>query len=141
MPSEIPPNPAVLVIDDEPLIRWALSEGLTDAGYVVQQAADGGEARAALTAHGAGALVVLLDLRLPDVADLSLLRHIRARRPDAPVLVMTAHGSSEEAAEAARLGVVGFVSKPFDVAEMVKLVNAAWLNRARLDPLASPGPA
>ena len=126
MTSEIPPIPTVLVVDDEALIRWALSEGLTEAGYPVRQAATGAEALTAAAACADVPLVVLLDLRLPDVADLSLLRRIRALCPNAPVVIMTAHGSSDDAAEASRLGAVAFVGKPFDVAELVRLVGEAW---------------
>src|SRR6185369_6312451 len=122
MTREIPPTPTVLVVYDEALIRWALSEGLSDAGYPVKLAATGADALATVRASEGLPLVVVLDLRLPDVADLSLLRQIRAARPDVPVIMMTAHGSSEDAAEALRIGAVKFVGKPFDVTEFVRLV-------------------
>ena len=96
----------MLVVDDEALIRWSLSEGLADAGYAVRQAASGAEALRALETSGKEPLIVVLDLRLPDVHDLSLLRKIRARRPEVPVLMMTAHGTADDAREATRLGVV-----------------------------------
>jgi CheY-like chemotaxis protein len=117
-------RPLVLVVDDEPLIRWSLSEGLAEAGYPVQLAANGAEARMAIAA-AAAPLIVILDLRLPDVNDMSLLRHIRTSRPDVPVLMMTAHGSSEDMQQAANLGAFRFVAKPFDVTEMIGLVDAA----------------
>ena len=120
------PMPMVLIVDDEPLIRWSLCEGLTDAGYAVKQAATGAEAREMLAASGDDPLVVVLDLRLPDVTDLSLLRHIRARRPDVPVVMMTAHGSADDARQATSLGAFRFVIKPFDVSEMIGLVGDAW---------------
>jgi DNA-binding NtrC family response regulator len=123
------PGPVVLVIDDEPLIRWSLSEGLKEQGYAVRQAANGAEAWRELDALRSEPLVILLDLRLPDVGDLSLLRDIRARRPDAPVVMMTAHGSDEDARSAQRLGAFRFVSKPFDVAEIIGLVGEAWSAR------------
>jgi DNA-binding NtrC family response regulator len=129
MTEEKLPRPVVLVIDDEPLIRWSLCEGLREQGYAVRQAASGAEARRELDACSAEPLVILLDLRLPDVADLSLLRDIRARRPDAPVVMMTAHGSDEDARNAQRMGAFRFVSKPFDVAEMIGLVGDAWSAR------------
>lgn len=115
----------MLVVDDEALIRWALSEGLADHGYLVSQAASGAEARTLLAAHDGRPLVVLLDLRLPDVADLSLLREIRQRRPDVPVVMMTAHGTADDELEARRLGVFQFVTKPFDVSEIIRTVEAA----------------
>jgi DNA-binding NtrC family response regulator len=126
MNSEKVPTPRVLVVDDEALIRWSLSEGLSDGGYDVQLASSGAEARAAIESAGADPLVVLLDLRLPDVADMSLLQEIRLRRPDAPVIMMTAHGTPDDAARAKALGVSGFVGKPFDVSDMVRRVGDAW---------------
>ena len=126
MAGEKAPAPVVLVVDDETLIRWSLNEGLTDSGYAVRLAANGAEARTALAAFTGQPLVVVLDLRLPDVADLSLLREIRAARPDVPVIMMTAHGSVEDSKHALALGAVQFVGKPFDVNEMVRLVDAAW---------------
>jgi DNA-binding NtrC family response regulator len=68
----------------------------------------------------------VLDLRLPDVADLSLLRELRSVRPDVPIIMMTAHGSAEDAKRARELGVFKFINKPFDVSEVVGLVEAAW---------------
>ena len=124
------PIPSVLVVDDEPLIRWSLSEGLTDGGYPVRLAGNAAEARAALAVLGKAPLVVLLDLRLPDSIDLALLVEIRKRFPDAPVVMMSAHGTSEDMKRAGELGACRFVEKPFDVTEMVKLVGEAWENRA-----------
>jgi DNA-binding NtrC family response regulator len=123
------PTPLVLVVDDEALIRWSLSEGLTEHGYVVRLAGTAAEARSALASFGHEPLLVLLDLRLPDMADLSLLKEIRTRRPDVPVIIMTAHGTSEDAKQAKLLGAADFVSKPFDVSEMARLVSAAWSGR------------
>ena len=126
MNEGITPRTAVLVVDDEALIRWSLSEALTDSGWAVRQASSAAEARDVLAAMASIDLVVLLDLRLPDVADLSLLRHIREARPDAAVIMMSAHGTAQHAAEAAKLGAYRFVDKPFDVSDMVSLVNEAW---------------
>ncbi|HVT47708.1 MAG TPA: response regulator [Vicinamibacterales bacterium] len=126
MPRENLPSPVVLVVDDEALIRWSLSEGLAESGYAVRAASTGAEALSVLGDCLTDPVVVLLDLRLPDVGDLSLLRAIRSARPDAPVLVMTAHGTREDTEEAHRLGVTHVVGKPFDVGEMVRLVGEAW---------------
>jgi CheY-like chemotaxis protein len=102
------PSPVVLVVDDEALIRWSLSEGLGDEGYSVRMAGSGAEAREELDAMVDAGVVVLLDLRLPDVSDMSLLQEIRAKRPDAQVIMMTAHGTrggrgSRDGARCARL--------------------------------------
>lgn len=126
MVREIVPTPTVLVVDDEALIRWALSERLSDSGYPVRTAATGAEARAILETRDGAPWIVLLDLRLPDVSDLSLLGEFRARWPDLPVVMMTAHGSAEDARQAALLGAARFVSKPFDVSAIVDLVGEVW---------------
>ena len=129
MTREKLPKPAVLVVDDEPLIRWSLSEGLGESGFVVRLASSGAEARAALTACADEGVVVLLDMRLPDVVDLSLLREIRQRWPAVPVVIMTAHGTLEDQAKAVELGAFRFVDKPFDVGEIASVVADAWAHR------------
>jgi DNA-binding NtrC family response regulator len=126
MSGEIVRKPAVLVVDDEALIRWSLSEALTDAGYAARLAASGAEARIVLASIGREPLVVVLDMRLPDVNDLSLARELRQVRGDAPVILMSAHLGPEDVREAQRLGVFRVISKPFDVAELVDLVGRAW---------------
>jgi two-component system nitrogen regulation response regulator GlnG len=116
----------VLVVDDEALIRWALTEGLSETGYTVRQASSAAEARRVLADCVAQPLVVVLDLRLPDVVDLSLLAEIRAARPDAPVLMMSAHAGPEDTQAAEQMGAYRFLGKPFDVVEVVRLVDEAW---------------
>jgi two-component system nitrogen regulation response regulator GlnG len=116
----------VLVVDDEALIRWSLSEALTEAGYTSRLASCGSEARIVLSSLEHDALVVVLDMRLPDVNDLGLVRHVRRVRPDARIILMSAHVTPEEAAEARGLCVFAVVSKPFDVTAMVDLVGQAW---------------
>lgn len=124
------PMPSVLVVDDEPLIRWSLSEGLTDGGYAVRLAGNAAEARAALAVLGDHPLVVVLDLRLPDMVDLTLLAEIRRRWPAVPVLMMSAHGNTADVKRAIELGAFRFVEKPFDVTEVVRLVGEAWESTA-----------
>jgi DNA-binding NtrC family response regulator len=122
--------PIVLVVDDEPLIRWSLSEGLGDSGYPVRLAASGAEARAVMAGAAGEPMVVVLDLRLPDVVDLSLLKEVRLRWPRLPVIIMTAHGTADDEERAMALGAYGFVDKPFDVGQMIKIVGEAWRSRA-----------
>ena len=109
------PSLRVLVVDDEPLIRWAVTETLTQAGHEVLEAADGGSALRALRDATEHVDVVLLDFRLPDCADLTLLSRIRKQSPDSAVVMMSAHATPEIAAEARALGAFDVLVKPFDV--------------------------
>lgn len=120
------PPRRVLVVDDEALIRWSVSEGLADAGWQVRQAATGAEARAMMDKLSGEPFVALLDLRLPDVNDLSLVQHLRGRRPDVPVIMMTAYGTREQAQLLRTAGVVAVVDKPFDIGAVVALVERAY---------------
>jgi DNA-binding NtrC family response regulator len=105
----------VLVVDDEALIRWAVSETLTQAGYDVVEAADAQSALRVLSGALGPVDVVLLDLRLPDSSDLTLLSKIRALSPKSAVVMMSAHASAEIAAQARTLGAFDILPKPFDL--------------------------
>jgi DNA-binding NtrC family response regulator len=109
-------------VDDEPLIRWSLAEALGDLGHEVVGA---GDARAALDlAEGVQPPfdVVLLDFRLPDSADLTLLAQLRVVMPAARIIVMTAHRSREVLQGALELGAVKVVTKPFEMGHIAALV-------------------
>ena len=115
----------VLVVDDESLIRWAVVETLTQAGHQVVEARDAGSALRALADAPHQMDVVLLDLRLPDCADLTLLSQIRQGSPGTAVVMMTAHATPELAAEARALGVYDVMAKPFDVNGCERLLRQA----------------
>jgi len=119
----------VLVVDDESLIRWAVVETLTQAGHEVLEAGDGGSALLALRDAKEHVDVVLLDLRLPDCADLTVLSRIRSQSPDSAVVVMSAHATPEIAAEARALGVYDVLAKPFDVNGCERLLRQAYASR------------
>src|SRR2546430_8266769 len=78
----------VLVIDDEPLVRWSVAETLADAGYDVIEADDGASAIQVCSAC-ARPDVVLLDLSLPDSTDLGLLASLRRLSPGTPIVIIT----------------------------------------------------
>src|SRR5262245_56222306 len=128
--SEIPHLPEksralkVLIVDDEPLIRWSLAETLSESGHRVTEAADGASALTSLRTSESPDVIVL-DYRLPDSSDLSLLKSIRQRVPGAVVIMMTAFGATEMTCEALLLGVWRVVPKPFEVHEMADLVSQA----------------
>jgi DNA-binding NtrC family response regulator len=116
----------ILIVDDEPLIRWAVRETLEGAGYDVVEAGTAREAMSRIAeAAGHPVKVALLDLRLPDSDDLSLLRRVRSEAPGCQVIVMTAHGTPEVLRDALTQGAFGTISKPFDLSKIVGLVQAA----------------
>ena len=115
----------VLVVDDEQLIRWSLSETLVEAGHTVTEAVDRESALRVLAAHPDGPDVVLLDYRLPDSNDLGLLEAIRRLAPHAQVILMTAYGTPEVTRGALELGAYRVVSKPFEVHDLAALVLQA----------------
>src|SRR5574341_2691419 len=113
----------ILVVDDEESVRWALRKAMEQAGYRVDLAADG---PAGLVAAADPAVdLVLLDVRLPGQDGLELLREIRKRRPDLPVIMMTAYGTLQVAVEAMRLGAYDYIGKPFDTDEVLLVVQKA----------------
>jgi DNA-binding NtrC family response regulator len=118
------PGLRILVVDDEPLIRWSLAEVLAESGHAVEEAGDGVSAVAALSG-GPGFDVVILDFRLPDANDLSLLDTIRQVSPRTRIIMMTAFGTPEMVDGALELGAYRVVPKPFDVHAMARLVAEA----------------
>jgi DNA-binding NtrC family response regulator len=117
--------PSVLIVDDEALIRWSLCELLSEGGYAVTAVGDGGAALRAIAQSVEPFDVVLLDYRLPDSSDLTLLTQIRAAAPHARVIMITAHDSQELAQGAKALGVYRVISKPFEMDAITSLVQQA----------------
>jgi DNA-binding NtrC family response regulator len=119
----------VLVVDDEPLMRWSVAETLTDSGHDVLEAGDGQTAVQALTQTPVPVDVVVLDFRLPDSSDLGLLSRIRRLSPATQVILMTAYGTPEIAKGALDLGAFRVVSKPIEMQDLVSLVLLAHDSR------------
>lgn len=118
----------VLVVDDEPLIRWAIRETLVHAGHTVKEASDAKETLQCISI-GSAPDVIFLDYRLPDVNDLTLLETIRRVAPHSPVIMMTAYGTPAAHAGALKLGAYRVVSKPFEMHELAPLVRQAYESR------------
>src|SRR5580704_8394632 len=114
--------PTVLVVDDEQLIRWSLTNRLTQEGYRVVEA---DTARAALERHREGVDLVLLDYRLPDSDGLAVLKQIKESDPDTLVILLTAYSSIDNAVEAMKQGAYHYANKPFNVDEIALLVEKA----------------
>ncbi|HEX2529303.1 MAG TPA: response regulator transcription factor [Geminicoccus sp.] len=112
----------ILVIEDEDAIASRLERGLQGAGYVVERAADGEDALFRATEEDFAAIV--LDLGLPVLDGLSLLRRLRAAGRATPVLVVSARGSWSERVEGIDAGADDYLGKPFRMEEVVARVRA-----------------
>ena len=113
-------KPTILVVDDEALIRWSLTERLKSEGYDVLEAETGA---AALEKLPEGVDLVLLDYKLPDTDGVSVLRKIKEFDQDILVILLTAYASVETAVEAMKLGAYHFANKPFNLDEVVATVE------------------
>jgi CheY-like chemotaxis protein len=111
----------ILVVDDDPGVRFALTEVLRDRGHRVIAASSGLEALGMLD----GVDVVVTDLVMPGIDGLELVSRIAARAPALPVLLVTAQGSEQMVRIAERRGACGCVRKPFDIDEIVSAVEHA----------------
>src|SRR5437762_7777498 len=114
--------PTILVVDDEQLIRWSLTERLTAEGYRVIEAET---AAGALARLDEGVDLVLLDYRLPDGDGLSVLKRIKERDSDTLVIMLTAYASVDAAVDAMKHGAYHFANKPFNLDEVALLVEKA----------------
>jgi len=112
----------VLIVDDEPPIRKLLRMGLTAQGYQVLEAPNG---KAALELVAQRPDLVILDLGLPDVQGFDLLRTIRARNEQVPIVVLSSRGDEAAKVAALDLGADDYVTKPFGTDELLARMRAA----------------
>jgi len=117
----------ILIADDEDGLRWVLEKGFRGAGYTVTAVKDG--AAALREAEADTYDLVLLDIRMPGIDGLTLLRQLREKRPDALVVIMTAHGTMETAIAAMQQGAYDYLAKPFDLDEALLLTERALAAR------------
>src|SRR5262245_61574961 len=116
-------TPRILIVDDEKLIRWSITERLTRENFLTSEASDGASAATVLAREPVD--LVLLDLKLPDTDGLTLLRQFQERAPELPVVIMTAHSSVDTAVEAMKRGAHDYLTKPFNLDELVLSVRRA----------------
>src|SRR5918993_3735588 len=116
------PNATVLVVDDEPLIRWSLVNRLKEEGYRTVEA---GTAYDAIAQHRDGVDLVLLDFALPDANGLAVLKQIKESDADTLVIMLTANPEVGTAVEAMKSGAFHYANKPFDLDEIMLFVEKA----------------
>jgi len=120
----------ILIVDDEKNIRLTLSQSLEALGVEIDTAVDGEGALAKLKERDFG--LILLDIRMPGMDGMEVLRQVRKIRPDIRVIMITAYGTIESAVEAMKLGAVDFLQKPFDPEEIRELASRV-MDREKLD--------
>ncbi|MEQ1868927.1 MAG: response regulator [Vicinamibacterales bacterium] len=120
----------ILIVEDEPLIRWAMAETLLHLGYAVTEVGSARETIAQLD-RGHVPDLVFLDFRLPDSSDLQLLETIRRRAPESGIVMMTAFATPEMAREAYTVGATRVLDKPLEMADLPSLVEQCQPVRRR----------
>lgn len=113
---------SILIVEDEKLLAKTLSSALKEAGYEASTARSAEQAQKRLFSES-GFDLVILDNRLPRADGLSVLRELRKREAETKVVLMTAYDNSGVREKAQRLGVDGYVKKPFDLAWMLSYVQ------------------
>ncbi|MBH1957667.1 MAG: sigma-54-dependent Fis family transcriptional regulator [Burkholderiales bacterium] len=137
-PQASAPLPArILIIDDEPDLRTLYELTLLRQGYRVEAAGDLQQAREHLKAHRFDA--VITDMRLPDGLGLELLRDLAAQQRPERCVVITAHGSAENAVEALKAGAFDYLTKPVDLKQFRNVVASAIQETTHLGRAAVKG--
>jgi DNA-binding NtrC family response regulator len=113
----------VLVIEDDEVLRQLLIDVLSDQGYVVEAAETGEDGLKLMEADVFD--IVLLDINLPGMDGMDVLRLAPARQPDAQVVMMTAFGTVDTAVEAMKQGAFDYINKPFSTDELLLTITRA----------------
>jgi len=113
----------ILLVDDEPVIRSILRQGLEHAGFKVIEAADGVEGFGAFVRHRSSIRMVLLDLTMPRMSGDEVFAEIQRLAPEVPVVLMSGYSQQEATAALQGKGLAGFLSKPCSVREALAIVH------------------
>ncbi|MCK8784456.1 response regulator transcription factor [Roseomonas sp. NAR14] len=128
-PLLLDPEPHVLLVEDDGEMRHLTARLLRENGFTVSAARDGREMRELLAGHAAPVDLLLLDIMLPGISGIDLLREVRAERPHLPVVMLTARGEETDRVLGLELGADDYVAKPFGRRELVARLRAV-LRRA-----------
>jgi DNA-binding NtrC family response regulator len=113
----------ILIVDDEEVVRLSHLRSLEGSECNTRAAEDGRQAIEVMEQHPAD--VILLDLRMPDLDGMEVLKTIKKRWPDSEVVVITGYPSVESAKQAVRLGAFDYLAKPLGPQEVIKAANDA----------------
>jgi len=127
----------VLVVEDETLLRWSVTQALSNGPHTVIEASDEQSALRLLRSAGPPIDVVLLDYRQPDSQDLRVLSDVRQTSPRSAVVMMTAFDAPETVAEVLALDAYAVLGKPFEMDRLEPLLLRAHVARFELG--AAPG--
>lgn len=116
------PQPSILVVDDELLIRDLLYDFFSEQGWAIKVAESGAKALAVLETTNVD--VLLTDIKMPDMDGLDLAERVSKEHPDLPVIIMTGYPSVETAVTALRQKVVDYIIKPFNINQLYKTVKS-----------------
>ena len=117
------PEPAIYVIDDDDAVRQSLEFLLKTAGYAVTGFESAKAFLKIMPELRSGC--ILTDVRMPEITGIDLLRHVKERGIDIPVIVITGHGDISLAVDAMKLGAVDFLEKPFDDDQLLAALKSA----------------
>ncbi len=132
-------QPRLLIIEDSASTATALQKVLRTEGYGVDIAARGDVGLAQARDHAYD--LVITDLKLPGLSGLDLIAQLRTAKPRLPIILMTAHGTTETAIEATKLGAFEYLVKPFEADELLDLVAAAVVHARRMSEPVEMGEA
>ncbi|MGB9773739.1 MAG: response regulator [Bacteroidota bacterium] len=113
----------ILVVDDDETLRSVLSNELKNEGYIVETAADGDEAIKIVKQRKFD--LALLDIKLPRVDGFQVLQYLKKEHPVIKVIMLTGFADLKNAIEAKKLGADDFVSKPYDIVDLVTTIERA----------------
>ena len=129
--GDLRPSDLILIVDDEPRVRDSIRSILEDEGYTVIEASDGREGLSRVAADKPDC--VLLDIWMPDLDGIEVLRGVKQLDGDLPVIIMSGHGTIETAVKAAKLGAYDFLEKPLSIDKLELVLRNALSQRALLE--------
>ncbi|MHB1043626.1 MAG: sigma-54-dependent transcriptional regulator [Eubacteriales bacterium] len=117
--------PKILVVDDEEHMCWALERAMRQEGYQVFTTTRGQQGLELIREEAPS--LMILDLRMPEMDGMEVLKRAKEMQPKLPVIILTAHGTLETAIEAMKMGAADYITKPFDLDELKIVVKKALM--------------